>query len=337
MVINLNDKKFDVVNHITREQILSEVTEEDIFKYYWSGFKVGRVDHAPYREDKSPSFGVFYARNASKLMFKDLAKGDSGDVFGFVKKFYPNISDQEILHQISNDLNLDISSDKPINTPRLNYNNNLIKKKYEYTYFHLGVKYRRYRVYDSNFWRPYGIKLSTLKKFKVLPIEYIFMQNYTIKADKHAYVYIEFKDGKTTYKIYQPYSDKFKWLTNHDSSVHQGYNQLPKTGELLIITKSLKDVMSIHDVANYPAVAIQAESVTIKDSVMDEYKQRFAEVICLFDNDEQGIKWSSKFEELYGIRSIVIPKGYQSKDFSDLVKGYNKDLARKVLNELIIF
>ena len=37
-----------------------------------------------------------------------------------------------------------------------------------------------------------------------------------IPCEKYAYAYIEFKDGLPTYKIYQPFSENYKWLNNHD-------------------------------------------------------------------------------------------------------------------------
>ena len=46
------------------------------------------------------------------------------------------------------------------------------------------------------------------------------------------------------FKIYKPYADKYtKWRNNLTELDIQGYKQLPKTGDILVITKSMKDVM----------------------------------------------------------------------------------------------
>ena len=92
-----------------------------------------------------------------------------------------------------------------------------------------------------------GVTIPTLNSFNVTPISYFWLDDSIIKADTRAYAYGEKKDGMTSYKIYQPNSKSMKWLSNVDKTIHQGYTNLPASGELLIITKSLKDVMSLHD------------------------------------------------------------------------------------------
>ena len=94
--------------------------------------------------------------------------------------------------------------------------------------------------------------------------------------------------------------------------------------------------MSIHDVVGIPAVGLQSESVTVKDTVMDEYKSRFKQVICLFDNDKAGVSLSNQFTELYNIPHILIPEQKGVTDFSDLVDVTNEDNAKKILNKLIM-
>ena len=45
------------------------------------------------------------------------------------------------------------------------------------------------------------------------------------------------------FKIYRPLNSKYtKWRTNLEITDIQGYAQLPDTNDLLIITKSLKDI-----------------------------------------------------------------------------------------------
>jgi hypothetical protein len=174
------------------------------------------------------------------------------------------------------------------------------------------------------YWSQYNISKKTLSKYDVFPISHIFYNNRPFIAAEKAYCYIENKDDEISYKIYQPEESKIKkWINNNKFSVHQGYRQLPKSGDLLIITKSLKDVMSIHDTSLIPSIGLQSETILIKDSVMEEYKNRFKKVICLFDNDKAGIKASENFSKKFNIPYILIPDyEEQIKDFSDLIK-YN--------------
>ena len=189
---------------------------------------------------------------------------------------------------------------------------------------------------DKNFWKSFGIKKSTLERFNVFPVSHVFYNGNAVKSAKYAYVYAEQKDDELTYKIYQPFEDKLKkWINNANYSVHQGYTQLPKSGELLIITKSLKDVMSLHDIIGVPAIGLQSESVMMKDSVMNEYKSRFKKVVCLFDNDDAGMKLSKEFSKRYNVPHFFVLPIKNSKDFSDFVKNTTVNFSIEYFNKKI--
>ena len=93
--------------------------------------------------------------------------------------------------------------------------------------------------------------------------------------------------------------------------------------------------MSLHDCVGIYSIGLQSESVMMKDTVMDEYKQRFNQVICLFDNDEAGTKLSENFSKQFNIPHIFVPKEPKVKDFSDLVKAKGKEQAVQILKQLI--
>ena len=204
----------------------------------------------------------------------------------------------------------------------------------------LGIKQRKWKAYDYAYWLQFGIDSETLKKYHVVPIEYFFINISPFKADKHAYAFIERKDGKETYKIYQPYSKRFKWLNNHDASIWQGWDQLPDKGPKLIITKSLKDVMSIVSVTGIPAVSLQSETTMPKEHIIDELASRFERIWVLYDNDFDkdvniGRKQGQKIADEFYLMQIEIPVLYSSKDFSDLVKNENQEIAKLTLEHIM--
>ncbi len=327
--INLNSIVFNDL--ISREDILKHVTQEEIYSFYL-GEKITTlgVYHSPLREDNIPSFALFFHRvEPNVLMFKDFATGDCGDFVAMVRKLF-NLSYSEALEKVTFDLGL---SNYGVSGTRqtVNYTKITQKQKVE-----LGIKIRPWQKLDKKFWQPFGIKKSTLEKFNVFPISHVFYNSNAVKVASHAYVYAEKKDDKLTYKIYQPFEDKLKkWINNANYSVHQGYTQLPKSGELLIITKSLKDVMSLHDVIGVPAIGLQSESVMMKDSVMDEYKSRFKKVVCLFDNDDAGIKLSKEFSKRYDVPHFFVLPIANSKDFSDFVKNTTVNFSIEYFNKKI--
>ena len=195
-------------------------------------------------------------------------------------------------------------------------------------------------MHDIQFWLDFGITKKTLIKYNVTPIKYYFINGHIIKTDKYSYAFIEYKDGKETYKIYQPFSEDFKWINNHDESVWQGWEQLPEKGEQLIITKSLKDVMSISEVLKIPAVALQSETVKPKDKIVEQLYRRFDDIFILYDNDfDKKINWgqvaSKELADYYGFYQIMIQNKWKSKDFSDLVKNHGAIKAYKLWEDEI--
>lgn len=327
--INLNSIVFNEI--ITKEDILQHVTQEEVFGFYMGeDIKDLGVFHSPLREDNIPSFALyFHKHNSNTLMFKDFATNDCGDFVVLVMKMF-NLNYSNALLKIAYDFklgNFSVKADKQ----EITYTNIKQKKRVE-----LGVKLRDWTTKDKKFWTSFGITKSTLQKFNVYPISYVFYNQTAVRTHEYAYVYVEQKDDVVSYKIYQPYESKTKkWINNANYSVHQGYRQLPESGELLIVTKSLKDVMSIHDCLGIPAIGLQSESVMIKPTVMDEYKERFSKVICLFDNDEAGIKLTQEFSKVFGIPYILVPDEYNVTDFSDLVQSQGKDKAVEIFKKLI--
>ena len=327
--LDLNSIMFNEL--ISRDDILNYTSQEQIYSHYL-GEKVDSlgVFHSPLREDNIPSFALYFHRvERSVLMFKDFATGDSGDFVVLVMKMF-NLGYYEALWKIAYDMNITNLNVQATKTA-VSYTKIVQKERVD-----LGVKLRPWEVRDKIYWSSFGIKKSTLKKFNVHPICYVFYNNAAVKTHNYAYVYVEEKDGTTSYKIYQPYEVKNKkWINNANYTVHQGYTQLPIVGDLLIITKSLKDVMALHDAVGIPAVGLQSESVMMKDSVMNEYKSRFKKVICLFDNDEAGKKLSLGFTQRYGVPHFFVPELPKVTDFSDLVKAKGQEQAVQILNQLI--
>jgi len=126
-----------------------------------------------------------------------------------------------------------------------------------------------------------------------------------------------------------------KWLNNHDESIWQGWENLPKSGQTLIITKSLKDVMSIVDVLDIPSVALQSESVKPKDKIIKELHSRFEMIYILYDNDYEadtnwGEKYSQEIAQEHHLYFAQINKEFASKDFSDLVMNVGEEKAKEL-------
>lgn len=297
--------------NITIEDILSRVSEYDIYEQYLGKFKVGLIYNSPFREDKNPSFGIFRGRKGN-LMFKDHGTGLCGDVVKFVGTLF-NISNyQDILAKIYKD----VIVSKKITKKRI-----VSKVEEKPVETVIGIVKQEFTKTDINFWKQFGISLDTLKKFKVSSIQY-YLCNGIVKAvykdDNPMYAYQVYD----RFKIYRPYGDKYtKWRNNLTEYDIQGYEQLPKTGNILFITKSLKDVMVLYEMG-YSAISPSSESTFIPQIALDDVKKRFKRIIILFDRDVCGVRKSRSTSLKTGLEAIFIHKKYKAKDISDAVKAW---------------
>lgn len=326
MNFNLNIKE----EALTKQNLLKYITEYDIYAYYLGIFDVGKIYSSPFRKDTSPSFGVFHGKYGD-LSFNDYKLG-GGDCITFVQwmekcdyKSALNILNKRYsLNFISTNTTVSEFNHKPIITGKKP------KKKEEVW---ISIKKRPWNLDDKEYWSQYEITGKTLVKFNVIPIEYFWINNWRIKADKYAYAY---RYGNNIYKIYQPYRsvDDYKWVSNiKNKDEYQGYKQLKYQDDILFITSSLKDVMVLYELG-YSAIAPHTEHQILTDDLFEYYNNKFGQIIILYDNDEAGQKHANKMVDKFNLKSLVIPDE-ETKDPSDFVKKYDLDSLEQWLIENI--
>ena len=322
-------------DHLHTDVILSKITEYDIFVYYIPGFKkLGKKFRSELREDNSPTVSII-AYNG-KLLYKDFGNPDhTFDCFNYVKYKY-GCSFVDALRIIDCDFNLNLSAKQDVINFTMGYmgyrqNNNPKLVKPDVI---IRKKRRPWNQDDATFWSKYLVSKKILSMFAVEPISHYWVNSnrFSCKSITYAFRF------RNRYKIYSPYEEQNKWLSNTKKTDVQGYNQLPHKGERLIITSSLKDVMCLY-AAGYHAIALQSEMQIPSAKLVDELKERFSQIDILYDNDfdkvtNPGQSMARKICDLYGFRNICIPDYYQSKDPSDLVKrvcGLTK--LKNILND----
>lgn len=301
---------------ISLEDIYKVTTEAEIIHYYLGISSIPCKINSPLRLDRSPSFGLF-SPNGSRITWIDFSTGERGGVFDLLSKMW-NTNFKDTLIKIYEDFSkfkgsVEIKSTRSIPMTHINIGSDVTME----------CKVREWKEYDIEYWKSYGISLEWLKYANVYPISHKIIikkgQRYVFGADKYAYAYAEFKDGKTTLKIYQPYNKQgFKWSNKHDRSVISLWTKVPPTGDRVCICSSLKDALCLWSNTGIPALAIQGEGYTISDTAISELKRRFKNVYILLDNDEAGIKDAKILASKTGFTNIVLPNINGAKDVSDL-------------------
>ena len=316
-------KRAKLPDNITIDWILSKVTEYDIYAKYIGQFKVGMIYNSPFRKDKNPSFGIYYSKRTKQLLFKDHGTGECGNVIKFVSLFTGKTEYNDILSDIVDKLNIT--------------NNTKLVSSKQYippTETVIGVVRQEFTDVDINYWKQFNISINTLKKFNVNSIKYYLCNGIvkgTYKRENPMYAYKVYNN----FKIYRPLADKYtKWRNNLTDYDIQGYEQLPQKGDILFITKSMKDVMCLYEMG-YPAVSPSSESTFLPKDVLEQLKTRFKRIIILFDRDVAGVKRSRKLSLETGLEAMFINKKFKANDISDAVKANNFEEIKNWLNETI--
>lgn len=325
MIISTKDISVD--DRTLKDKILSCISEEDIFAKYIPNFEVGMLINSPLREDRNPSFGIYWSDRYNKILFKDYRIG-VGDCFIFVSKLF-NLSYTDALKKIANDFNLE--------SYQINYSNKeIIKTIRKKNKAILSIKAKEFSENELKYWMQFGITKDILREYNVYSVEKYYRDSY-LKGwstnDNPIFAY--YFPRTNNLKIYRPFEkEENKWRTNANNDWDvQGYDQLPEKGDLLILTKSMKDVMCLSSLG-YNAIATHAEGHLFNPDFFRHLSGRFNKIILFYDNDETGIKTAEKISTIYNLKTIFIPyNNLNIKDISDYYKHYGIEKTIKMLNE----
>ena len=317
----------------TLDDVLRVASEAQIVSYYLGIQKVPCIINSPLRQDRHPSFGL-YSPNGTEINYIDFSTRDSGTIFTLLKNMW-NLDYPEVFKRICQDFSKFNSKATVIKSSKCD-----ITSQGSSSNIDMKCKVREWKDYDLEYWASYGITLPWLKYANVYPISHKIIikdgKEFVFGADKYAYAYVEFKEGKTTLKIYQPFNKRgFKWANKHDRSVISLWTKVPKTGDKIVVCSSLKDALCLWANTSIPAIAIQGEGYGISNTAINELKRRYKEVYILLDNDEAGLRDGEKLSASTGFINLVLPNINGAKDVSDLYKSLeNKKRFKNIILNL---
>jgi hypothetical protein len=280
-------------------------------RYTGVGIVINHKFKSPFRKDNSPSC-VYYYSKGGKLQFRDFGKGRPMDCFEVACKVL-QCTFGEVLTHICDDFNLLVLPRKPKVDEALELEKKMANEPTDIRI----LPYTENGQWAMNsageeFWLQYGISDATLKKYRVYQLESAWCNDryvYRMTTDMPAFAYYF---GDDYFKLYFPKKDKVRFICNTDHI--QGAQQLPASGDNLIITKSLKDVMVLNEYG-IPAIAPQSEVHPIMEAVMYELKQRFKNITLVYDYDYTGVKNTNKLRKQYDLNYAFVEG---AKDISDL-------------------
>lgn len=321
---------------LTTSYILSIISEEAIFAYYTGEPVDKKLRCSHLREDKHPTCG-YYRGSTGRLRLKDFATGDNFNCFEYVKAKF-SCSYNQALKIIATDFGL--INDSGIAKNKHELPTPPVFEKSGFT--NIRVEIKAFSESELKWWGDFGISEKILKKYKVFSCKNVFLNNNIISTSSdHCPIYGYYggkKEKIELWKIYFPKRKRYRFLTNYSAKFIQGYKQLPNEGKVLVITKSLKDVMCLYSLG-IPAIAPNSETLEVKENLLETLQSRFKYIAYFYDSDLPGIhnmrKIKKKFPDLF---YFWIPRSFEAKDISDFYKKYGREktlaLVKKAINLL---
>jgi len=317
-------------DHLHSEVILEKLSEYDIFRHYISGFKeIGARFRSEIRDDNVPSAVIYVWKG--RLWYKDHGHPDhSFSCLRYVQHKF-QCDWVTTLRMIDSDFNLNLAHSK--GTVKIGEGKRYEKRDFTEKITIIKKRSRGWMQADADFWRQFYIGKDILVKFGVEPISHYWINTLRFNCETITYAY----PFGTRFKIYAPLSKEAKWSSNVSSKDIQGWTQLPATGDIVILTSSLKDIMTLLAVG-YNSVALQTEMQIPPENLIAQLKERFKEVLVLYDNDfdketNPGQMMASRICEKYNLVNICIPSEYRSKDPSDLVRNKDRLILKQIIDE----
>lgn len=309
----------------TYEELLERVDEYTLYCFYL-GFspELDMSYRSPIRiGDLNPSWSLFvtkYRKNV-EYMWKDHGgDGRSGDVFTLVKLLYGLTTQAQVLARIKSDFKMGpmvagvrqklVEFTSPTPSPRVD----------------IRVKSKAFDRFDVNWWKGWGVSRELLEEYKVSRIRYYFKyvdQENALVPNNPSYAYLVM--GK--YKLYFPFERKQnRFRTDMSDRELEGFQQLRYDSALLIITKSLKDIMCLRGLG-YEAVSPRGEHGILPGEFIDHFQSKYSHIITLFDNDGKHRK-----DYPYPEKHVPLIEGV--KDITDFHKKFGASETAALLNQL---
>lgn len=341
---------------LTPDQILQKLTQQQIFELVLKlPFNFNERYKSPFRQDKRGDCR-FEERQDGTILFVDFGEINSRKIhrscFGMMLDAYPGYTLNGIIKILCNEFKLstDIRDYQYISNTYNTNNNSSIYNNQEESSEETIIKYRRkaFSRLDVLHWSQFIIKTEHLIEDNVSATNLFTVKKpnkllKTINVYKYCYA-IDFIHHV---KLYQPYSDKYKWITNCNENDIGNIDNLPATGDELIIEKAYKDHRVLRNLnLNLNVIWFQNEGQIPDLYILKNLTERFKLIYIFFDPDETGITSALKLHAiLESFRQdcarivhlpIFISRKLNHKDVSEFVHKEGRNDLIEILKQIKI-
>lgn len=299
----------------------------DVFRHYVPGsWRVGKPFLNPFYKDTRASFNIYYDKHSATYRMKDFGNPDyEGDCFTLVAMMAGrNCADKEdfitVMETIAHDMNLFLPTKSETGHPCVSPAVTVpVPARTSFT-----IAEHALTPTELEWWHAFGITPDVLQRYRISAVSEMSFANgkhVTATTANPTFVYRFRDDDDCTLKLYSPFSrNRFMYKNKVDGQLF-GFDRLPPTGETVVLTGGEKDVLTVASLG-FPAFCLNSETATLDEALLKELKERFRQVIVLYDMDETGLRSSMNLCTLHALQRIKLPlRGTKTeKDISDYVR-----------------
>lgn len=325
---------------LTYKLAINRFGQKSLFEF--AGFKVILNKHMknPLRQDDSP--GCWFAYDETNtLRFYDFSgfftPFVSINCFDAIKIKY-ELEDKYVLSYIRK--NSSKIKEKPDNVIIIEDKKKIRKKK------KVEIRFIEGEYPEDNLYTQIGITNSILSKENIFfPKSYEcnfagskdMIKNQIYDPADTVCVINLFPNNKTS-QLYFPEKKKCRYIGTGNVESIKGLDMLDIKGDVLYITKGVKDYMAGRYVANLNIISILSERyVNLPQWVIEKIKKNYKQVVILFDSDKTGVDISTILAEKYNFNNHIrlIPLDlydyakYSKTEFINYFKYFNEWYSNK--------
>lgn len=319
-------KKVVIESDVQIKEIYNKYSDEYLYSIYLGYYPAtSKMYNSPFKKERNPSFN-FYIKDG-RLKFKDYSSTYTGTVIDLIMLMY-SLTYKEAIFKLYNDLNG--THIKPYNKEFVNTENSPKV---------IQVITKDFTQEDIDYWEQYYFDIAILNKYNIKSCDQVWLTTpnkdilwYSYMKTNPCYRYLFNKK----YKCYKPLesNNSKKWVSNCNNYENiQGLDYLTKS-DIIIITKSYKDVICMNEFIDIPSIAFHGEGHFIDEKIIKWLKKEYKHIYFFYDNDTPGLSQAQKLSELYDIPYFHIPSSFEEKDISDYIKSYGIIEGKKLINNL---
>lgn len=329
---------FDNIRIQSYDELLEFVSEEEILYYYFGEFQPNIHYLCPIKKkdgiiEVNPSFYISYREGKLKWRSWPDYPYPMG-VLDFVMIIY-NINYNDALQMVYRDI---YKGGKSLTPKKIQDIKRSAKDEIE-----MCIVIRDWQDYDIEYWNQYYFSKEILEKWEISSAKELWVGENQDKRRTHisskndpmfCFSHSDFiKHSFTAYRPYAP--SKYKFRKYNITGHIMGWGQLPEKGDIVFITSSLKDIITL-SLLGIPAIAPHTEVSHIPQVIIDSLKKRFKNIYVAYDNDSTGVESSIKLTKKHDLNYWNVPKDCEDcKDPSDMSKNLGlKDLRNSIYEKI---